>query len=117
VNGNATVRFCTNGDDIRGVSVCSLPDVIGTACCIAVICECFLRMPNVFLLSQVGFVLRATCLNPAEYNLPGCTDLQFFREWDPGFVNIINNEFPTVSLLKLINPLWIVQLWRLVFSL
>ena len=58
-------------------------------------------MTNVFLLSQVGFVLRATCLNPAEYNLPGCTDLQFFREWDPGFVNIINNEFPTVSLLKL----------------
>ena len=42
----------------------------------------------------------ATCLNPAEYNLPGCTDFQFFQAWDPDFVNIINNEFPTVSVLS-----------------
>ena len=41
----------------------------------------------------------ATCLNPAEYNWPGCTDFQFFQAWDPDFVNIINNEFPTVSAL------------------
>ena len=48
---------------------------------------------------QAGFVLVATCLNPAEYNWPGCTDFQFFQAWDPDFVNIINNEFPTVSAL------------------
>ena len=37
-----------------------------------------------------GFVIRATCLNPAEYYMPGCTDLAFFQAWDPEFTNIIN---------------------------
>lgn len=36
-----------------------------------------------------GFVMRATCLDLPQFMYPGCVDLNFFRAWDPGFVNQI----------------------------
>ena len=43
-----------------------------------------------------GFVIRASCLDPLEFQLPGCTDLGFFRAWDPGFTDQIFNDFAEV---------------------
>ena len=45
-----------------------------------------------------GFVIRATCFNPCDFALKGCTDFAFFDRWDPEFIfNFVNATFPTVS--------------------
>lgn len=48
-----------------------------------------------------GFVIRASCLDPAEFQLPGCVDLGFFRAWDPGFTEQIFNDFAEVDKITL----------------
>ena len=45
-----------------------------------------------------GFVMRASCFDPAELLLPGCVDYNFFRAWDPAFVNLIFDMFPPVRI-------------------
>jgi hypothetical protein len=44
-----------------------------------------------------GFVMRASCLDPAEFQLPGCVDYTFFLAWDPDFVELIFDTHPMVS--------------------
>ena len=46
-----------------------------------------------------GFVMRASCFDPAEYQLPGCVDYNFFRAWDAEFVDLIFDMFPPVRIL------------------
>lgn len=43
-----------------------------------------------------GFVLRASCLNPREFELDGCTDLAFTELWDPHFTAFIQ-DLPEVG--------------------
>lgn len=43
-----------------------------------------------------GFVIRATCLQPADLELPGCNDLAFVMQWDPEFAESINIPIPEV---------------------
>ena len=44
----------------------------------------------VIYLQNVGFTLRATCINPVlYYDAPGCVSYPFFQVWDPDFVNDI----------------------------
>ena len=40
--------------------------------------------------------MRATCLDPTEFQLDGCADFGFFQAWDPLFVNQIFEPFPPV---------------------
>lgn len=51
----------------------------------------------VIYLQNVGFTLRATCINPVlYYNAPGCVSYTFFRDWDPDFVDDILRPFSRV---------------------
>lgn len=43
-----------------------------------------------------GFVMRASCLNPFDYQLEGCVDFAATQAWDPEFANIIFNELADV---------------------
>ena len=47
-----------------------------------------------------GFTIRGTCINPEiAYNQPGCVSYDFFRAWDPEFVDSVFQEFDIVSKL------------------
>jgi hypothetical protein len=44
-----------------------------------------------------GFTIRGTCINPhVAYNQPSCVSYDFFRVWDPEFVNSVFEEFDIV---------------------
>ena len=53
-----------------------------------------------FCWQDEGFYLRGTCINPiVAYNQPGCVSYEFFLDWDPEFVNDIDDAFDMVSHL------------------
>ena len=50
-----------------------------------------------------GFVVRATCINPAEFLAPSCVDYPFFAVWDPQFTRIIEDLPPVTYIIITIN--------------
>ena len=46
-----------------------------------------------------GFVMRATCIDPRNAFLDGCADFQFFKDWDPEFIEMQNNPYPKVRIV------------------